>query len=118
MPSDARHLLIALLGRTPQVLTETLYALCVDQGIPIAEVWAISTEEGRTAAMEKLLAPRDGRFYQMQKDYPAPCGQVRFSAEQILVAQDGLLPLADIRSRQDSETFLELILRLPWNTSF
>ena len=27
---DKRHILLALLGRTPQVLTETLYALCVE----------------------------------------------------------------------------------------
>jgi len=66
------------------------------------------------AALDKLLDPRHGRFYQMQKDYPAQCSQVHFSAEQILVAQDGLLPLADIRNRQDSETFLELILRVLW----
>lgn len=109
-----RHILTALLGRTPQVLTETLYALCVDQSIPISAVWAISTQDGMQAALDKLLDPRRGRFYQMQKDYPAQCGQVRFSAEQILVAQDGLLPLADIRNRQDSETFLELILRVLW----
>ncbi len=31
------------------------------------------------------------------------------------MAQDGLLPLADIRSCQDSETFLELILRVLWD---
>lgn len=111
---EPRHLLVALLGRTPQVLTETLYALCVDRRVPISEVWAISTEEGRKVALDTLLDSRHGRFHQMQKDYPSPCGQVRFSAGQILVAQDGLLPLADIRSRQDSETFLELILRVLW----
>jgi CRISPR-associated protein (TIGR02584 family) len=111
---ESRHLLIALLGRTPQVLTETLYALCVDQSIPISEVWAISTAEGMNAALDKLLVPQHGRFYQLQRDYPAQCGPVRFSAEQILVAQDGLLPLADIRNRRDSETFLELILRVLW----
>lgn len=110
----SRHLLIALLGRTPQVLTETLYALCVDQGVPISEIWVISTEEGKRATLHMLLDPGQGRFYQLQKDYPAPCGQVRFSAEQILVAHDGLLPLTDIRSRRDSETFLELILRVLW----
>ncbi|MDZ7276612.1 MAG: hypothetical protein ONB53_21955, partial [candidate division KSB1 bacterium] len=32
---ELRHHLVALLGRTPQVLTETLYALCVQQGVPI-----------------------------------------------------------------------------------
>ena len=111
---NKRHILIALLGRTPQVLTETLYALCVDNKIPVQEIWAVSTQEGRQAAMEKLLNKAHGQFYQLQKDYPQHCGRVRFSAEHILVAQDGLLPLADIRNRQDSETFLELILRVLW----
>ena len=111
---DKRQTLLALLGRTPQVLTETLYALCVENNVPIEEVWAISTEEGRQAAMAHLLRQPDGLFYQLRKDYPQRCGQVRFSTEQILVAQDGLLPLADIRNRQDSENFLELILRVLW----
>jgi CRISPR-associated protein (TIGR02584 family) len=48
-----RHLLIALLGRTPQILTETLYALCVDQGVPISEIWVISTYEEYQLALEK-----------------------------------------------------------------
>lgn len=111
---ETRHLLVALLGRTPQVLTETLYALCVQEGIPISEVSAISTQEGRQVALDKLLDPENGRFYQLQQDYPAQCRQIQFSAGQIFVAQDGLLPLADIRNRQDSENFLELILRVLW----
>lgn len=111
---EFRHLLVALLGRTPQVLTETLYALCVQEGIPISEVSVISTDEGRQAALDKLLAPHAGRFYQLQHDYPAQCRQIQFSGDRIFVAQDGLLPLPDIRNRQDSETFLELILRVLW----
>jgi CRISPR-associated protein (TIGR02584 family) len=113
-PPETRHLLVALLGRTPQVLTETLYALCVQEGIPISEVAAISTQEGRQVALDKLLDSRAGRFYQLQQDYPAQCRQLRFSENQIFVARDGLLPLHDIQSRRDSENFLELILRVLW----
>ncbi|MEK7729153.1 MAG: CRISPR-associated ring nuclease Csm6 [candidate division KSB1 bacterium] len=113
-PSEIRHLLVALLGRTPQVLTETLYALCVQERIPISEVSAISTQEGRQIACDKLLGKEDGRFYQLQRDYPMQCRQLRFSAKQIFVAHDGLLPLHDIQSRRDSENFLELILRVLW----
>lgn len=111
---ESRHLLVALLGRTPQVLTETLYALCVQKGIPISEVSAISTQEGREVALDKLLEPHAGQFYRLQQDYAAQCREIQFSADQIIVAQDGLLPLADIRTRQDSENFLELILRVLW----
>ncbi|KAA0224686.1 hypothetical protein EDS67_22730 [candidate division KSB1 bacterium] len=56
---EYRHLLVALLGRTPQVLTETLYTLCVQKGIPISEVSAISTQEGREVALDILLEPQD-----------------------------------------------------------
>lgn len=112
--SERRHILVALLGRTPQILTETLYALCVSQHTAIAEMWAISTQEGQRLAVEKLLAGRHGQFYRLQKDYPAACGSVVFSKKNILVAHDGLLPLADIHSREDSENFLELILRVLW----
>lgn len=103
--SNRRHILIALLGRTPQILTETLYALCVDRGVPISEVWVISTQEGYHLALEKLLAPEHGQFYKMQKDYPEQYGNIRFSAEHILVASDGLLPVEDIRSRKGQREF-------------
>ncbi|MCL4703998.1 TIGR02584 family CRISPR-associated protein [bacterium] len=108
------HILFAVLGRTPQILTETLYALCVVRRIPIHEVWAVSTHEGRQDAIQKLLDPVHGQLYQLQQDYPAACGQVRFAPENIIVAEDHLMPIPDIRTRQHSETFLELILRELW----
>ncbi|NUM73796.1 hypothetical protein HUU40_05495 [candidate division KSB1 bacterium] len=94
---ETRHLLVALLGRTPQVLTETLYALCVQKGVPISEVSAISTQEGRQAALDKLLAPHAGRFYQLQHDYPEQCRQIQFSGGRIFVAQDGLIEILSSR---------------------
>jgi len=36
MFNPQRHILIAVLGRTPQILTETLYGLCVVRKIPVA----------------------------------------------------------------------------------
>ena len=88
--------------------------LCVSNKVPIHEIWAISTLEGKHAALEKLLAVENGQFYKLQQDYPQHCGPVRFSAKQILVAQDGLLPLTDTRNRQTNESFLELLLRVLW----
>ncbi|NUM78522.1 TIGR02584 family CRISPR-associated protein [candidate division KSB1 bacterium] len=114
MPLSHHHILFAVLGRTPQILTETLYALCVLRRIPIHEVWAVSTHEGRQDAIQKLLDPVHGQLYQLQQDYPAACGQVRFAPENIIVAEDHLMPIPDIRTRQHSETFLELILRELW----
>lgn len=117
MNRERRHILIAVLGRTPQVLTETLYALCVAQQIPVETVWAISTREGYNEACNRLLDSQSGMFFQLQRDYPAACAQLRFSEANIKVARDGLLPIADIRTRRDSESFLALILEVLWEQS-
>lgn len=110
----AKHVLVAVLGRTPQILTEALYSLCVDRAVPISEVSVVSTNEGFQLAADRLLHPEHGRFFRLQKDYPAQCWQTRFSEADIHVAMDGLLPLQDIQTRAHSESFLELILRVLW----
>jgi CRISPR-associated protein (TIGR02584 family) len=114
---ERQHNLIGVLGRTPQILTETLYNLCVVQKIPIAEVWMITTQEGYREARENLLDPKTGQFYRMGQDYPTFCRQIHFTPEHILVAQDGLMPISDIRNRKQSENFLELIMRVLWEKS-
>ena len=114
MSREQRHILVAVLGRTPQVLTETLYALCVERKHPVETVWAISTREGYREACKQLLDPQTGMFYQLQHDYPEACARLQFSEANIKVAHDGLLPIADIRTRRDSESFLALILEVLW----
>lgn len=99
------------------MLTETIYALCVDCGIPISEIQVISTQEGMRAAQDNLLQPKPGWFHRLQRDYPEQCGKIQFAADDILVAHDGLIPLQDIHTRQDSENFLELILRVLWDVT-
>jgi CRISPR-associated protein (TIGR02584 family) len=51
-----RDVLIALCGLTPQVITETLWALA-RRNPPVypAEVWILTTKAGRDACLEKLL---------------------------------------------------------------
>jgi len=50
-PDSRRHVLVAVLGRTPWILTETPYALCEARQVRIAEAWVISTQEGYEAAV-------------------------------------------------------------------
>ncbi|RMG21164.1 MAG: TIGR02584 family CRISPR-associated protein [Methanobacteriota archaeon] len=114
MSNRQRHVLIALLGRTPPILTEMIYALCVKQGIPLEEVVVITTEEGRQLAMEKLLHPGEGWFYKLQAEYPEHCRSISFSSRHIRVARDGLMPISDVRTVEHSESFLELIMRVVW----
>ncbi len=117
MPYHRKHILIAVLGRTPQILTETLYGLCVIRKIPLREIWAISTRDGCQEVLDKLLHPGQGKFYQLQQDYPEACGQLRFTPEQVIVAHDGLIPIPDIRTLRHSESFMETIIQILWEKS-
>lgn len=111
------HQLVGVLGKTPQILTETMFALCVVRLIPIRDVCVMSTQDGAETTAQYLLDPASGMLEGLGREYPDHCGQIRFTERDIYVATDGLAGVADIRSREDSERFLELILKILWQQS-
>lgn len=70
-----RSILLAATGLSPQILTETLYALGVAPGegqapfIP-TEVHLITTAQGAELARTSLLHPDGGAFHALLADYP------------------------------------------------
>jgi CRISPR-associated protein (TIGR02584 family) len=65
------RILLLVTGRPPQVVTETLYALCVSREpafIP-TEVHLITTSEGAQDARLALLSEPDGWFHRLCRDY-------------------------------------------------
>ena len=72
-------------GRTPQVVTETLYALCVTQEPPFVptEVHLITTAEGAQDALLALLTLDSGWFHRLCNDYGL--GTIAFTDDQIHV---------------------------------
>jgi CRISPR-associated protein (TIGR02584 family) len=52
-----RHVLVAVAGQTPQIITETLYALMVQHRppLPISEIYVITTAKGAATAQRALL---------------------------------------------------------------
>jgi CRISPR-associated protein (TIGR02584 family) len=102
--SSTRRILLAVAGLSPQVITETLYALAVARDprwIP-EEVHLITTSEGAERARLALLSEKPGWFRQLLQDYELPA--VRFDEGQIHVLEDARgEPLADIRTPEDNE---------------
>jgi len=88
MTDSYNHILISLLGRTPQILTETLYALMVSRKIPISEIWVLTTQEGFQVITEHLIHPKSGKFYAFCHDWQIDAQKIKFNTEQILVAED------------------------------
>ena len=110
-PQDhPRRFLIAVTGLSPQIVTETLYALAVKQEPPFVptEVRLITTEEGADRAKLSLLHPESGWFHRLRADYDLP--PIAFGPEHIHVLKDaGGRPLGDIRSPEDNERAADTI---------
>ena len=102
------RILVAVTGLSPQIVTETLYALSVRQEPPFVptEVRLITTEEGAERAKHSLL--HQGWFHRLRADYDLPT--IAFEPEHIHVLQDANgRPLGDIRSPEDNERAADTI---------
>jgi CRISPR-associated protein (TIGR02584 family) len=102
--ANAKKILLCVTGLSPQVVTETLFALCVDKQqawIP-DEIWLITTKRGADNAKLMLLSDQPGWFHRLCKDWSLP--PIAFDASHICILQDhsGNL-LDDIRDDQDNQ---------------
>lgn len=111
-----RRILLAVTGLSPQILTETLYALGVaEQGeaafLP-TEIHLITTEQGAKIARTSLLHPDGGQFHALLADYPQ-LGKPNFEAANIHLIRDADgKPLADIRSPAENAAAADSITAL------
>jgi len=104
-PGDyPRRVLVAVTGLSPQIVTETLYALAIAaEGTPFVptEIHLITTRSGAEKARLALLSDDPGWFHQLCHDYELP--PIRFAADTIHVLRDGDGgALEDIRSLDDN----------------
>lgn len=115
-PTDfPRRILLAVTGLSPQIVTETLYALAA---APIAprfvptEIHLVTTATGKDLARTALLHPDGGQFHSLLADYPQ-IGQPTFDEKCIHVIRtlDGA-PLPDIRTPEENSAAADAITAL------
>jgi CRISPR-associated protein (TIGR02584 family) len=98
----SRRILLAVTGLSPQVVTETVYALAVSEPpfVP-TEIHLLTTREGAQRARLALLSDDPGWFHRLRSDYALP--PIAFDAGHIhvLAGADGA-PLDDIRTEEDN----------------
>jgi len=111
-PSHAypRRILLAVTGLSPQIVTESVYALAV-QATPAwipHEVHLITTVRGAGNARLKLLSREPGWFHRLRDDYGLP--DIAFDEAHIHVIEraDGT-PLDDIRDDADNQRAADFI---------
>jgi adenosine deaminase len=98
-----RRVLLAATGLSPQVVTETVYAVAVrrEPAFLPTEIELITTREGAQRAELALLSGDPGWFHRLRADYALP--PIEFETQRIhgLADADGA-PLDDIRSPADN----------------
>ena len=112
-PDYPTRILVAVTGLSPQIVTETLYALAV--GLEGAErpfvptkIRLITTGEGACHAKDSLLNSGTGWFHRLRSDYRLPA--IEFEPQHIVVLKDRTgQPLDDIRTRGDNERAADAI---------
>jgi|25BtaG_2_1085352.scaffolds.fasta_scaffold00039_6 CRISPR-associated protein (TIGR02584 family) len=105
---EPRKVFLAVSGMSPQIITETLYALIQEKHWIPDEVHLITTEQGKQNAVLQLLEG-ERHFQRLLKDYQVN-QPVLFSEQNIAVIQDANgQVLADLRTPQDNETAADTI---------
>lgn len=110
--SFERRILLVVTGLSPQVLTETLYALCFPRRgaafVP-TEVRVLSTATGVRKLQHSLLDGENGQFRRLLRDWDLP--PIAFDAACITTLCDAEgRPMEDIRSPQDNERAADAII--------
>ncbi len=108
-----RRILLAVTGLTPQIVTETLFALAVtaeEKFVP-TEVHVITTLEGAQRVRLSLLDEDSGQFHALCREYNLPA--ISFPARHIHVIPDPSgQPLSDIRTPEDNLRAADFISHL------
>ncbi len=105
-----RRILLAVTGLSPQVVTETLYALVVRREPPFVptEIVLITTRKGAEHVRLDLLSQDPGWFQRLRRDYDLP--EIAFDDHCIHIIPDAAgRPADDIRTPADNEAAADFI---------
>lgn len=101
-----RHILVAVAGQTPQIITETLYALMVQRRppLPISEIFIITTAKGAATAQRALLDREPGQFFAFCREYGLDPNSTAFDEQHIItIKKPGIRGQGSGVSRQRKE---------------
>jgi CRISPR-associated protein (TIGR02584 family) len=106
-----KRILLAVTGLSPQVVTETVYALAVQRRprwTP-TEIRVVTTAEGAERAKLTLLSSRSGWFERLRREYRL--GPIEFDEKSIRVLQEsGGGAMKDIRTAEDNEAAADALV--------
>ncbi len=107
-----RNILLAVTGLTPQVITETLYALHQNRQ-RVDEIHIITTRTGKERIYSRLIGGENGFFYKYLEDYKINRTSIMFdhSNVHVICDEDGN-EIEDISNAHENERLLAKCLNL------
>lgn len=99
---------IGVVGMSPQVVTESLYALLVQQKESISEIELLTTAEGKAKLVELVFV---SQLKSMCKAYKLECPKFELDKD-VHVAKEETVELSDIRTDHDNKLFPNMIMDL------
>lgn len=107
-----KHILLAVTGLSPQVITETMYALHQNYQ-KLDEIHIITTKTGKEKICSQLIGCGRGYFYKYLEEYGFKKDHILFNHSHVHVITDEYgNELEDISSDYDNERLLEKCLEL------
>jgi len=107
-----KNILLAVVGLSPQVVTETLFALH-QEGKQVDAIYLITTATGKELIASSLLSPAFGRYHRYLKEYGIDPSTISFGFENVHVVKDLYgKEIRDITSDEDNEHLLRCCLDL------
>lgn len=105
-----KNILIAALGTTPQIITESLYYLMVQRQTLIHEIHMITTSDGKAKAEDLLFKDGRGAFYDFCRDFGFSSTEIAIKYHVIKGEEGKELP--DIRTPQDNTAAANFFLHV------
>jgi len=107
-----KNVLLAVVGLTPQVITETLFALH-QQNKHIEAIHIITTRQGKEMINANLLSPKDGKYHSYLKEYNINPATINFGFDHVhTITDENGIEIDDIADEEENEWLLKKCLEL------
>lgn len=101
-----KKILLAICGLSPQIITETLYALYQQGKMPDA-IRILTTREGKITCNAMLINPVDGEYYRFLNEYGIDYRTIDFQSHHLqCVTDENGREIDDLSDEEENELFL------------
>ncbi len=107
-----KNILVAVVGLSPQVITETLYGI-YQSGRKIHKIVIITTNQGKKKIFESLVVGKHSFFNRFLEEYDIPKESILFDHDSIHVIKDEYgNEISDFESEEENNFLLKLCLEI------